>query len=64
MGRKYADCRDLPSEKKCTVAISADNYEELLEASVNHAISIHGHTDTIEFRAEILKTFKDGTPPA
>jgi predicted small metal-binding protein len=64
MGRKYADCRDLPSDKNCTVAISADSTEELLEASIQHAVSVHGHTDTAEFRSQIVKVFKDGTPPA
>ena len=62
MERFYADCRDYPSDKKCTVAISADGKDELLEASLQHMISVHEHTDTPEFREEILKTFKQGAP--
>ena len=64
MERFYADCRDYPSDMKCTVAISADSADELLEASVQHAVSIHGHTDTPEFRTDIRKTFKEGAPAA
>lgn len=64
MGRVYADCRDYPSVNNCSVAISADGYDELLEASVQHAVSVHGHTDTPEFRVDIRKTVKEGTPAA
>ena len=62
--RVYADCRDYPSDSNCSVAISADTSDELLEASVQHMISVHGHTDTPEFRTEIRKAFKEGTPAA
>ncbi len=64
MERFYADCRDYPSDSNCTVAISADSKDELLEASLQHMISVHKHTDTPEFRTEILKTFKEGAPAA
>lgn len=59
MGRKYIDCREMPSEKNCTVAISADTDKELLEAAVQHAVSVHGHQDTPELRAMIGKAFKE-----
>ena len=62
--RVYADCRDYPSDSNCSVAISADTSDELLDASVQHMISVHGHTDTPEFRTEIRKAFKEGTPAA
>ena len=64
MARKYIDCRDFPSEKKCTVALSADSEEELLEAAMQHGITIHGFKDTPAFREEIRKSFKEGTIPA
>jgi hypothetical protein len=32
MGRKFIDCREFPSEMNCTLALSADNEDELLEA--------------------------------
>jgi hypothetical protein len=34
MGRKFIDCREFPSEMNCTLALSADNEDELLEAVV------------------------------
>ena len=63
MSRKYIDCREYPSESHCSVAMSADNEQELLDAAVQHAVSVHGHEDTPEFRRELLQLFKDGTPP-
>jgi hypothetical protein len=48
----------------CSVAISADSDSELLEAAVQHAVTIHQHTDTPELRAQLKTLFHDGTPPA
>ncbi len=64
MGRKYIDCRDFPSVAKCTVAISADSEKELLEIAVQHAVAVHGHKDSPEFRAQLKQAFKDGMPKA
>ena len=36
MNRYYIDCRDHPSDVKCSVAVSADTKEELIEAVVQH----------------------------
>ena len=47
----------------CTVAIAADNERELLEAAVQHAVAVHGHTDTPEFRKQLASAIKQGTPP-
>lgn len=58
MERKYIDCREYPSEKQCTVMISADNEAELLEAAVQHAVSVHDEKDTPELRSEIRKLIK------
>ena len=63
MGRKYIDCRDFPNSK-CTVALSADTEEELLEAVVQHGVKVHGYEDTPELREKISKEFKEGSPPA
>lgn len=63
MGRKYIDCREFPSEMKCTVAISADTDKELLDAAVQHAVAVHGHKDTPEFRQQIAGAMHDGMPP-
>jgi len=62
MGRKYIDCREHPSDVKCSVALSADTEEELLEAVVQHGVTVHGYEDTKEFREQISKEFKEGTP--
>jgi predicted small metal-binding protein len=64
MTRKYIDCRAFPSEMNCTVAISADTDDELLEAAVQHATSVHHHEDTSELRTQLKQLFKEGTPPA
>lgn len=53
MTRHTIDCRNVPSDNNCTVAISADAQEELLDAAVQHAIKVHGHTDTPEFRDQL-----------
>lgn len=63
MARYYIDCRDYPSEMNCSLAMSADTKEELLEAAVQHAVQVHGHEDTPEFRSEIQGAFKQGSPP-
>jgi len=52
------DCRDHPSDSKCTVAISADSKQELLDAAVQHAVAVHGHQDSPELREQIGKMIK------
>lgn len=64
MTRKYIDCREFPSDKKCSVAIAADTEAELLDAAAQHAVAIHGHKDSPEMRAQLRMLFKDGSPPA
>ncbi|AGK51415.1 hypothetical protein BTI_5089 [Burkholderia thailandensis MSMB121] len=63
MARKYIDCREFPSDMHCTVAMSADSDDELLEAAVQHAVSVHRHADSPELRAQLRTLFHDGTPP-
>jgi len=62
MSRKYVDCREHPSEVKCSVAISADTEEELLEAVIQHGVKTHGFKDTPEFRETIRNGIKEGAP--
>ncbi len=64
MARKYIDCRDYPADIKCTVSLSADTDEELLEAVVQHGTKVHGYEDTPEFREKIRNEFKEVTPTA
>ena len=59
MARKYIDCREYPSEMNCTVFMSADSEAELLEAAVQHAVAVHGHTDTPELRETLRTIFRD-----
>lgn len=59
MARKYVDCREMPSEMNCTLGIAADSEDELLDAAVQHAVTIHGHTDSPDLRAMIQQSFKD-----
>lgn len=63
MTRKYIDCREFPSEMNCTVALSADSDQELLDAAVQHAVSVHHHEDSPELRQQIQQLFREGTPP-
>ncbi len=62
MVRKYIDCREIPSESHCTVAISADNEDELVEAAVQHAVAVHHHYNTLELRRLIKRGIRIGSP--
>ena len=64
MERYFIDCRDYPGDVKCSVALSADTKEELLKAVIQHGTKVHGYQDTPEIREQIVKEFKEGTPPA
>ncbi|SAK50774.1 hypothetical protein AWB74_00261 [Caballeronia arvi] len=64
MTRKYIDCRECPSDVNCSVVLSADTEDELMEAAVQHAMSVHRHTDSPELRAQLKTMFHDGAPPA
>ena len=64
MKRYSIDCRDHPSDVKCSVALSADTKDELLEAVVQHATKVHGYEDTPDFRKMILNEMKEGRPHA
>jgi predicted small metal-binding protein len=63
MARKYIDCREFPSDMNCTVAICADTDQELMDAAVQHAVAVHKHEDTPEFRQQLKQLFKEGSPP-
>lgn len=63
MTRKYIDCREFPSDMHCSVAIAADSERELEDAAVQHAVTVHKHSDSAELRTQIRQLFRDGTPP-
>ena len=52
MGRVMADCRRFPSESNCSLTIIGEE-EEVLQAAAEHAVSVHSHEDTPEFREQI-----------
>lgn len=58
MARKMVDCRDFPSEKKCTLTIAGEA-EEVERAAVLHAVDVHGHRDTPELRDGLRQLMKD-----
>jgi hypothetical protein len=61
MARMVADCREFPSESKCTLAISGET-EEVVRAASEHAVSVHGHADSPELRAQIRGMLKAEAP--
>ena len=56
--RKTIDCRNFPSDKNCTIAISGSE-EEVLDLAVLHASTVHGHQKTAELREQIRSMLKD-----
>ena len=60
MSRKYIDCREFPSDKNCTLAISGTE-EEVLDLAVLHAVNNHGHKDTAELRQQLRSMLKDAS---
>jgi hypothetical protein len=63
MKRYFINCRDYPSDVKCTLILSADTKEELLEAVVQYGTKVHGFQNTLELRERIAKNFKEMAPP-
>ncbi len=56
--RKVIDCRNFPSKKNCTLAISGTE-EEVLDLAVLHAVTVRGHKETPELREQIRSLLKD-----
>lgn len=63
MARKYIDCREFPSDTKCSVTIAADSENELLDAAAQHAERVHGHQDSPELREQLKTVMHEGSPP-
>jgi predicted small metal-binding protein len=63
MDRKYVDCRDMPSDNNCDLAMSGSE-PHLVEAAAQHAVKAHKHDDTPQLRDEIRKQLKDEVPGA
>ncbi len=52
MARKMADCRRFESDSHCTLTIVGEE-DEVVDAAARHAVAVHGHTDSPEFRAQL-----------
>ncbi len=63
MTRKYIDCRDMPSDSGCDLAMAGSD-EHVLDAAVIHAVTAHGHEDTPELREQIRGLLKEEVPGA
>ncbi len=50
--RYMADCRKYPSETNCSLTITGER-DEVIRAASEHAVSVHGHEDTPELRADL-----------
>jgi predicted small metal-binding protein len=61
MSRKYIDCREFPSESNCSVAISADSEDEVVEAAAHHAVQVHGPQDSPELRGMLRQAVRTET---
>lgn len=63
MTRYFVDCREMPSERNCDLAMSGSE-EHLVEAAAIHAVTAHQHEDTPELREEIRGAMKEEVPGA
>ncbi|GAA1980419.1 DUF1059 domain-containing protein [Catenulispora subtropica] len=63
MTRKVADCRKWPSEVGCTLTIAGEE-DEVVQAATQHAVAVHGETDTPEFREQLRSVLEDEKVPA
>jgi predicted small metal-binding protein len=63
MSRKYIDCREMPSESNCDLAMAGSD-RHLVDAAVIHAVTAHGHEDTPELREQITQALKEETTGA
>lgn len=58
MARKFVDCREVPSESRCTLRISGEE-EEVVRAATLHAVDVHGEKDGPELRSLIRRSLHD-----
>jgi predicted small metal-binding protein len=59
MNRKMIDCRDFPNEVGCTLTIAGQE-DEVLTAAVQHATTIHGHSEPAdELRAALRSALRE-----
>jgi hypothetical protein len=61
MTRKFIDCREMPTQTNCTLTIAGEE-DEVVRAATLHAVDVHGHKDTPEFRNELRRSLKEVRP--
>jgi predicted small metal-binding protein len=49
VARKYVDCREFPSDSRCSLRISGEE-DEVVRAAAMHAVDVHGEHDGPELR--------------
>ncbi len=54
MGRKYVDCREVPSESGCTLAIVGEP-DEVVSAAVAHMKTVHSHNEPDAELADMVR---------
>jgi hypothetical protein len=63
MTRKSIDCRTVPNDVGCTLAISGE-LGELIADAAQHAVAVHGHADTPELREQLSGLLTDEPAPS
>jgi hypothetical protein len=58
MGRMVVDCRRMPSESNCSLAIIGEP-DEVVRAASMHAADVHGHERTPEFEEMIRDNLEE-----
>jgi predicted small metal-binding protein len=56
--RKVIDCREFPSESKCSLTISGTE-AEVLKAATEHAVSSHGHAPGPQLTDALRSSLRD-----
>ncbi|HEY9179972.1 MAG TPA: DUF1059 domain-containing protein [Candidatus Baltobacteraceae bacterium] len=59
MAQQFVFCRDFIDDGDCSVALGADNLEDLVELAVEHAHGWHGEEDSQALRAYIRQNVRD-----
>ena len=54
------DCREMPSESGCTLALYGEEIE-VMGAAIAHAVDVHGHTDDAGLQAGIPSALRPAT---
>ena len=52
MARRIADCRRFESDANCSLTIIGEE-DEVIAAAAQHAVTVHGHQDSPEFREQL-----------